>query len=495
MITEAPTESATWEPGFLPSGSYEILVFYRQACDAPAGPVDFTLTITVNGQALEPIAASLPPPPADSVQSVYLASFVLSVDATATANPGGYYPDSSINQLPTDPQTIIDSATPVEREVAVEGAIFAEQTYQTYSFDAASEEVITISMTATSGSLDTLLQLVGPNGNIIAVNDDFDGTNATISNVRIIQSGTYTIVATRYGKDVGGTEGDFVLLVSESSATLPASVANLNLPEGDVQVFLTWNTNADLQLLVRDPVGQAIYDDEPRANSGGLLAADGNVGCTVSEGDPVSYIYWPRGLLRPGTYEVEIWFQNTCDDTRPVEFTLTVAVNGEVIAVESRVHSIGDRFVMNFVVNQDGTAQAGLGGFVSTGSTVLDIASETALPIQPNVPANGSLTVEDPYNVYSFLGTAGQVVTISMETTQGTLDTSLYLISPGGVEIAANDDADPALVTGVDGRTTDSLINAFTLPETGEYRIIATRFATIYGGTEGGYQLLLQVGN
>ena len=48
VISDNPAETATWSPGFLPTGSWEILIFYRQACDT-ASPVPFTATISVNG--------------------------------------------------------------------------------------------------------------------------------------------------------------------------------------------------------------------------------------------------------------------------------------------------------------------------------------------------------------------------------------------------------------------------------------------------------------
>jgi hypothetical protein len=56
------------------------------------------------------------------------------------------------------------------------------------------------------------------------------------------------------------------------------------------------------------------------------------------------------------------------------------------------------------------------------------------------------------------------------------------------VQIAENDDAG---VTSPTDRGTDAVIANFILPENGLYTIIATRYATIFGGTIGGYQLTL----
>lgn len=491
VISETPSETAIWQPGFLPTGSYEILVFYRQSCEDAAQAVPFTLTVTVNGEVLPAVNGAIAPSPSANADSVYLANFIVVDEDTATLNQGGAYPDTALNQLPAS--DISGNVVPVEREVPVQGAIFEEQDFVVYAFEAEANETISVSMSALSGNLDTLLQLVDPNGNLLAVNDDAagGGTDSSISNVRILQSGTYLAIATRYGKGFGGTEGEFQLLVTESSAALPdESLASFNLPEGDIQVYLTWETGADLQLLVRDPVGQSVYDDNPAVTSGGLLAANGNVACIPAEGQPVSYVYWPSGLLRPGTYEVDVWYESTCNDISITEFRLTVVVAGQVIISERRVPSIGDHFVVSFTVNADGTSQAGLGGFTNQGVTIDVLQNEERLPIVANVPVQGSITLDNAFDVYVFEGQAGQIVTVSLEALAGgTLDANLFLLSAAGVTLRNNDDADPAQVTGVDGRTTDSLIAGYTLPADGQYLVVASRFGTVYGGTIGAYQL------
>ncbi|MGB7338556.1 MAG: PPC domain-containing protein [Phototrophicaceae bacterium] len=493
VISDAPVETATWQPGFLPAGSYEILVFYRQNCEQSNLAVPFTLTVTVNGNVLPVVDGTIAPSGTNN-DSVYLANFIIEDETTATINTGGAYPDSALNNLPAPAADLQTSAVPAPRDVPTTGALFENQDYIVYSFDAVEGEIVTASMTATSRNLDTLLQLIDPNGNLIAVNDDITGsTNSTISNQRIVQAGTYLLVATRYGKEVGGTEGEFSLVITESTASLPEGVANLVVPQGDIQVYLTWNTNADLQLLVRDPVGNSVYDDVPQVSSGGLLAENGNVACTVSEGDPLSYIYWPNGLLRPGTYEIDVWFENLCNDTSLVEFTLTVVVNGEVVLVERQNPAIGDRFITNFTINPDGTAVAGLAGFLRSGVTTADIEGEEELAILPNVPVQGSLTTNNALDVYTFNASAGQIVTITMQRTSGILDTSVFLLSPAGIQISANDDAPAGSFVGASDRTTDSLISGFTIPADGTYTIVASRFGTIYGGTTGTYQLSLQI--
>lgn len=83
------------------------------------------------------------------------------------------------------------------------------------------------------------------------------------------------------------------------------------------------------------------------------------------------------------------------------------------------------------------------------------------------------LTTNDAH-LYAFQGTAGDVVTISMEQTDrdSTLDPYLILLGQAGAVYAYNDDSeddkDPTFA---------SQIPAFELPETGSYFIVATTLA------------------
>ncbi|MCY4146346.1 MAG: PPC domain-containing protein, partial [Chloroflexi bacterium] len=341
----------------------------------------------------------------------------------------------------------------------------------------------------------TFLQLVDPAGAVVNINDDSGGTtNSSIANARLLSSGLYTIVATRYGKELGGTVGQFELTLTGAAADAPAQASALNLPQGDIEVSLYWSTGADLQLLVRDPVGESVYDDNPSVASGGILAEDGNVNCVPAEtGAPVSHIYWPPGRVRPGTYEVEVWYQNTCSDQPPpVDFALVIEVAGVPLISQIQFPLPGQRYLTNFSIDPAGAASAGEAGFIDAGSRTLAYQNEAFDPpaIEFGQPVSGIISGDNTFDVYGFNGAAGDSISISM--TSQTLDTNLYLISPGDRELADNDDADPNLL-GATGRSTDSLISDFVLPDNGPYAIIATRYGNQYGGTIGAYTLALTV--
>lgn len=494
LISPSPEESATWQPGFLPTGSYEIIVYYKQACDSFTGSVPFVVDVTVDGLAGGSVGNVLSPG-AQSQENVYVARFEIGGDGATTVSAGGAFPASSLTSVPASYDGAA-LATPIARDVPVLGEISNGRPYEAYSFTATANELISVDMQAIGPNLDTLLQILDPSGQVVNVNDDaaVGNTNSLIANARLLNSGTYTIIATRYAKDLGGTEGQYQLTLTGLSNELATQISDLNLPQGDIEVSLFWSTGADLQLLVRDPIGESVFDDNPFSVSGGILQLAGNVNCVpAASGAPVSYIYWPPGRMRPGTYEVEVWYQNTCDDTLPADFTLLVEVGGVVVADARQFPLPGQRYVTNFTIQPSGAAAAGAGGFIDAGSGSLAYQAEAfdAPPIESGVAVTGTITADNTFDVYSFNGVAGQSVTISMAAVSQTLDTNLYLISPGGREIAANDDGDAAQI-GTTGRSTDSLISGFILPENGPYTIIATRYANQYGGTIGVYQLTLQ---
>ncbi len=481
---DGPTERANWPAGAIPTGSYEVIVYYQPLAECPTTePVDFAINIVLDGQVAEPITGRVLP------NEIFLASFGVGSDAAVTTGRSGLYTDTTV--LPPVPVAdLLAVARPIQRNALTEDVLTNEWYYRVYSFAGGAGELVTITMDAVSGSLDTLLLLLDAAGNVIDSNDDSapGNTNAAIVNRRLLTAGAYYIVATRYGKDVGGTEGGYELLLTGPVGDLPQEVIDLGLARGDVEVVLSWNTNADLQLLVRDPRGDSVYDDIPLVPSGGRLAADGNVNCRVSQASPVSYIYWPQGTLTPGVYEVEVWYQNPCNDNRPVTFELVVFVDGVQVFSDTASPAVLEKYLTNFTIGVDRSVQTDLGGFIGTSQRIdagsLDWRSQIgqAVPVVSGQPVTGSITADNKFDLYVFEGQAGDVVSISMIATAGRLDTALFLMDQNGFQLAENDDA-------VVGESTDSLISEFTLPQDGQYIIIATHFGMRYGGTTGAYSL------
>lgn len=494
VLSPSPEETAVWQPGFLPTGSYEVLIFYRQACDDSQTLIPFAAEVTVNN-ALAGTITGLLAPPQPGQDSVYIARFEVDGQGGATVSAGDVYPDASLTRLPRDFDIATARPQAIARDIPVTGAISNEAPYQIYAFTGAAGELVSVDMQAVGPNLDTLLQIIDANGAIVSVNDDAaSSTNSQISNARLLNSGSYSIIATRYGMELGGTEGQFQLTLSGPASNAPVEIAPLDLPPGDIEVTLVWATNADLQLLVRDPIGGAVFDDIPFGSSGGILQEAGNVNCVpAASGSPVSYIYWPPGRMRPGTYEVEVWYQNACAEIPPPgDFTLAIAVNGRTIVNERQFPLVNQRYVTSFTVQPDGSASAGAGGMIDGGSSAIPYqeAAFDAPEIAVDEIVTGTISAANTFDVYNFQGAIGETVTIRMSAAAQVLDTSVFLISPSGLEIAANDDGDPALL-GTGGFATDSVISGLQLTENGPYTIIATRYAAQFGGTIGNYSLSL----
>jgi uncharacterized protein YfaP (DUF2135 family) len=479
VTADSPSEQASWLPGGVPTGSYEILVYFQRDCEETGESVTFTVTSVIDGETLESVESTLLP------NEVFITSFDIASDGTVTSGASGVAPDGALSSAADG---VLDSADEITRGTPVQDIITNEQPFQAYTFTGQANDVITITMNATSGSLDPLLYLLDANGNLIDLNDDAEEgvTNAAIRDRLLVTGGIYTVVATRYGQDIGGTEGGFELTITGPTANVPTEVLALDLPDGVIEVSLVWDTNADLQLLVRDPQGESVYDDDPDIPSGGRIAASGNVNCSIAEGTPVSYIYWPEGRLPAGSYEVEVWYQNQCNDSSPVRFTLTISVNDVVIHSDVVQPLPGERYLTSFTIGVDGAVTPSDGGIIG-GSETLNYQAELdeAQTLSGGQTITGSITPDNKFDVYVFEGSAEDVVTIGMQATSGTLDTTLFLIGPDGTEIAQNDDAVP-------NETTDSLISNFTLPDDGQYIIIASHFGTLFGGTTGVYSLTFQ---
>lgn len=116
----------------------------------------------------------------------------------------------------------------------VTGTITNEHYEFEYVFFGTAGDVITIDLRRQNENedLDTLLLLLDADGNQLAINDDIrtpDGsalTDSRIANLRLPQTGQYTIVATRFQGENGSSSGAFVL-----SLTLVSIGSTDSLPE------------------------------------------------------------------------------------------------------------------------------------------------------------------------------------------------------------------------------------------------------------------------
>ena len=146
--------------------------------------------------------------------------------------------------------------------------------------------------------------------------------------------------------------------------------------------------------------------------------------------------------------------------TLPEDGTYTVLAN---------THSA--REMGRYSLQASASGEGGTGNSTN-GSTLRPNSSQQAfgslpLQIQGSLGANSQILQSDrsPYQEHTFQGTAGQRITISLESRE--FDSYLILLDPDGKKIGENDDAS--------SNTMNSALTV-TLPSTGTYRVIANTY-------------------
>jgi hypothetical protein len=130
----------------------------------------------------------------------------------------------------------------------------------------------------------------------------------------------------RLGGASGGTFG--------TSQQSPISV--ISVGTGDVQINITWDSRADVDLHVVDPPGEEIYWGAKTSTSGGQLDLDSNAGCG-SDGPRAENVFWASGLTPPpGAYVVRVDYWSNCAEVQ-TNYVVTVNVRGRPPQVFSGV--------------------------------------------------------------------------------------------------------------------------------------------------------------
>lgn len=93
-----------------------------------------------------------------------------------------------------------------------------------------------------------------------------------------------------------------------------SNVAFLGNGTGEVQVNIMWNSRADVDLYVVDPLGEEIFYAHRGSHSGGELDIDSNAACS-SDGPRAENVFWPFGVVPPrGNYSVRVNYWSECGE-------------------------------------------------------------------------------------------------------------------------------------------------------------------------------------
>lgn len=196
----------------------------------------------------------------------------------------------------------------------------------------------------------------------------------------------------------------------------------------------------------------------------------------------------PIIIVTDSTLQSEIASSDEGSEDEPAVLEFTLPDDGPFVIIAARVgfnrgRSEGEFELTLELVGQGGGSSGSSRQAAGATCDTLDLGVDIN-GIAYNETVEGEITDDDYAIFYCFNGLEDDEIVITMTTTDGDLDT-LVLLTPDGDEIlGVNDDID------TEGGVLDSELS-FTLPEDGVYLIVATRYNTEVGDTEGEYELTL----
>jgi WD40 repeat protein/tetratricopeptide (TPR) repeat protein len=368
----------------------------------------------------------------------------------------------------------------------------------TWVFEGRAEQIVSIRMNQACSELDPYLILQGPDGRTLDEDADSGaGRNAEIDRFVLPQDGFYFINAS------GSSAGAYELSLAEVSVE---EIAFGDTVEGDVEDDVVWTFEGSAGQIV----SIAMNEDDSGLDT--LLTLNGPDGTTLrtddNSGEGVnslvhnyilpedgSYTILPGGYSRTGAYTLalseatvrSITFGDTVegDVEDDVVWTfegsagqiVSVAMNEDDSGLDTRLTLNGpdgrtvytdedsgegsNSLIRNYALPDDGSYTILPGGYSSSGAYTLALSEATAQSITFGELVRGD--VKDSV-IWTFEGSAGQIVSIAMNEDDSGLDTLLTLNGPDGTTLRTDDNS---------GEGVNSLIRNYVLPEDGSYTILA----------------------
>lgn len=336
-----------------------------------------------------------------------------------------------------------------------------------YTFEGAQGDIVTVSMR--SADFDTFLMLYGPDGGQLRFNDNaIPPTDSGLFAYELPANGRYLLIATsRDAAETGGSSrvsGTYSLTLSVARRAQEGTIApgetiagELSLVAqraqytftgrgGDVVTIDQRSDAFDSVVMLYTSDGTQLAQDD---DGGGGLNARITRFRLPADGEYVIVIDGFRGF--------------TGERRLQGKFTVTLDIEGQ-----------GPVVVQATPGQPTVVAQATPAPATPTPLPALAGASGTVDFDETTV---GELTEQAQTGGFTFIGTAGDVITIALDSTA--FDPKVQLVAPDGSVIAEDDDSGPDL---------NALIREYTLPRDGEYTIVVDGFR----GAAGNRQLLGQ---
>lgn len=131
-----------------------------------------------------------------------------------------------------------------------------------------------------------------------------------------------------------GDDGDIVVQVGSSFGDISDAqelpVTSVVVGTGDLQVSVSWNTRADVDLYLQEPTGETIFFGNETSEAGGMLDLDSNVGCPENEPQNENITY-ENAVPPAGEYIVSLDLFSTCGIVNtPTDYVVTVRSGNDV---------------------------------------------------------------------------------------------------------------------------------------------------------------------
>jgi hypothetical protein len=136
-----------------------------------------------------------------------------------------------------------------------------------------------------------------------------------------------TITRNRVTVFVGIDRADPVAAEIDPGEFLEIPIDIVPVQSGELQVSLSWDTDADLDLFVTEPDGTRIFYGSPESDSGGELDLDSNAQCEGAQNQNEN-IFWPPGSAPTGSYTVEVFQYDPCGTELSSTWVVTVLAGG-----------------------------------------------------------------------------------------------------------------------------------------------------------------------
>ena len=408
----------------------------------------------------------------------------------------------------------------------------------TYTFSASVGDRVLVNMAVSSGLLDPFIRLFGPDGTPVCQAQNASSGAAEINDCPLPATGTYQLLAGDYGSTETGNYGIFLQRLNQPGNTTAVTYGQnitkdiILAAEMDTLTFVgTANDRVMIDMAVTlgglDPQIRLYRPDgTPLCSSFYTNGGSTEINqCILPETGTYTILAHDYGNTEAGSYRVYLQRLSNPANATPISFGQTLS--GDIaLAAEMDAYAFtaaaGDRVMIAMAVSsglldpqirlydQSGTpvcqsiitlgAAAEINDCpLMVGGTYTIITSDlgntetgnyglylqrlnnpsgvTALVYGQTVA--GEILGPAEMDTFSFSGTAGKQVLISMAVTLGALDPQIRLFRPDGTLLCSDYYSNGG----------SAEINNCTLPETGTYTILAND----YGNTEvGTYHIYLQ---